>query len=279
MDKPDLYNLGCAPLTLLAAKQVDELWPVLTWPRQPLPVLDIGCGPGDVARKVLAPRLPPGTKLVACDISTKMLEFCRQHNALPGTITYEQLDVVQPDLENSAVWQYAPFGKVFCLLLLHWVPDNRRAVQNIQKLLVPGGVAVFSIIANMVNNTAFEEMAKDSLWARYMQDVEKFVSPYQHSEDQVSDFRQLLQSEGYQVLRCDVAPQVVFFPSEMQRRDFLKSVCPFLDRVPEDQKDNFLDDLLQRMEKLNGLSKDVGSSEEPKYYTHFNMMVAMARKL
>ncbi|XP_047106078.1 uncharacterized protein LOC124775284 [Schistocerca piceifrons] len=126
MDKPDLYNLGCAPLTLLAAKQVDELWPVLTWPMRPLPVLDIGCGPGDVARKILAPRLPPGTKLVACDISTKMLEFYRQHNALPGTITYEQLDVVQPDLENSAVWQYAPFGKVFCLLLLHWVPDNSK---------------------------------------------------------------------------------------------------------------------------------------------------------
>ncbi|XP_049854093.1 juvenile hormone acid O-methyltransferase-like [Schistocerca gregaria] len=279
MDKPDLYNLGCVPLTQLAAKQVDELWLAFNWPRQPLPVLDIGCGPGDVARKVLAPRLPPGTKLVACDISTEMVEFCRQHNALPGTITYEQLDVVQPDLENSAVWQYAPFGKVFCFLLLHWVPDNRRAVQNIHKLLVPGGEAVFSIIANMVFYTVFEEMAKDSRWARYMQDVEKFVSPYQHSEDPVSDFRQLLQSEGYQVLRCDVAPQVLFFPSEMQRRDFMKSVCPFLKRVPEDQKDNFLDDLIQRMEKLNGLSKDVGRSEEPKYYFHFNIMVAMARKL
>ncbi|XP_049855428.1 uncharacterized protein LOC126335994 [Schistocerca gregaria] len=169
MDKPDLYNLGCAPITLLAAKQIDELWSVFTWPKQPLPVLDIGCGPGDVTRKVLAPRLPPGTKLVACDISPEMLEFCRQHNALPGTITYEQLDVVQPDLENSAVWQYAPFGKVFCLLLLHW-------------------------------------------------DVKQFVSPYQHSEDPVSDFRQLLQTEGYQVLRCDVTPEVVFFPSEMQRR-------------------------------------------------------------
>ncbi|XP_049855429.1 juvenile hormone acid O-methyltransferase-like [Schistocerca gregaria] len=168
--------------------------------------------------RVLAPRLPPGTKLVACDISTEMVEFCRQHNALPGTITYEQLDVLQPDLENSAVWQYAPFGKVFCLLMLHWVPDNRRAVQNIHKLLVSGGEAVFSVMASMTHYTAFEEMARDSRWAQYMQDVEQFVSPYQHSEDPESDFRQLLQSEGYQVLRCDVAPEMVFFPSEMQRR-------------------------------------------------------------
>lgn len=279
MDKPQLYTLACSPLTAMAEAQLDALWSQLSWPQTPLPVLDIGCGPGDIARKVLAPRLPAGSRLVACDISPEMLDFCRQHNALPGAITYELLDVVEPRLEDTAVWRLAPFGKVFCLLLLHWVPDYRLAVKNIHKLLVPGGEAVFTVIANMVFNTAYEEMAKEPRWTQYMQDVEKFISPYQHSEDPVDEFSCLLESEGFQVLRCDLSPQKLFFPTAEERREFEKSVCAFLNRIPEEQKDDFLDDWMQRSEKLKGLSQGVGRNGEPEYYNHLNIMTAVARKL
>uniref|UniRef100_P0DY81 4-vinylphenol methyltransferase 1 n=1 Tax=Locusta migratoria TaxID=7004 RepID=4VMT1_LOCMI len=279
MDKPHLYTLGCSPLTAMAEAQLDALWSQLSWPQTPLPVLDIGCGPGDVARKVLVPRLPAGTRLVACDISPEMLDFCRQHNALLGTITYELLDVVEPRLEDTAVWRLAPFGKVFCLLLLHWVPDNRLAVKNIHKLLVPGGEAVFTVIANMALCAAYEEIAKVPRWTQYTQDVEKFVSPYQHSEDPVGEFSRLLESEGFQVLHCDLSPQKVFFPTAEKRREFLKSVCAFLNRIPEEQKDDFLNDWLQLTEKLKGFSQGVGRNGEPEYYNHIILMTALARKL
>ncbi|XP_049799653.1 juvenile hormone acid O-methyltransferase-like [Schistocerca nitens] len=246
VDKPDVYNLACASLTLIAAKQIDALWSDLTWPKRPLPLLEVGCGTGDVARKVLAPRLPPCTKLVACDTSTKNLEFCRLHNALPGTIVYEELNVFKPDLQNSAVWQYAPFGKVFCLMLLHWVPDNRHAVQNIYKLLVPGGEVVFSVIANMVFSAAFEDMAKDSRWSEYMQDLKKFISPYEHCEDPVSEFSQLLKNEGFQVLRCYVAPQRVLFPSKVQRRDPHTELAPY--HISPQVLDTTLPSLLRALE-------------------------------
>ncbi|XP_049855433.1 ubiquinone biosynthesis O-methyltransferase-like [Schistocerca gregaria] len=277
--KPDVSNLACASLTFIAAKQIDALWSDLTWPKRPLPLLEIGCGTGDVATKVTAARLPPCTKLVACDTSSKKLEFCRLHNALPGTIVYEELNVFKPDLQNSAVWQYAPFGKVFCLMLLHWVPDNRHAIQNIHKLLVPGGEVVFSITANMLFSAAFEDIAKDSRWSEHMQDLKKFIFPYEHCEDPLSEFSQLLKSEGLQVLRCYVAPQRVLFPSKVQHTDFLKSVYAFLDCIPEDQKDAFLDDWMQRSEKLKRLSKDVGRSENPKFYSNLNIMVAVTSKL
>uniref|UniRef100_P0DY82 4-vinylphenol methyltransferase 2 n=2 Tax=Locusta migratoria TaxID=7004 RepID=4VMT2_LOCMI len=278
IDKPHLYTLGCCSLTAMASAQLDALWSQLSWPQTPLPVLDIGCGPGDIARKVLAPRLPAGTRLVACDISPEMVDFCRQHNALPGTITYELLDVVEPRLEDTVVWRNGPFGKVFCMLMLHLVPDNRLAVKNIHKLLVPGGEAVFSVIANMALCDAYEEMAKEPRWALYMQDVEKFVSPYQHSEDPVGEFRLLLESEGFQVLRCDLGPQKVFFPTAETHREFLKSVCAFLYRIPEEQKDDFFDDWLQRLEKLKGTSQGVGRNGEAEYYIHLSVITALARK-
>ncbi|XP_049948069.1 juvenile hormone acid O-methyltransferase-like [Schistocerca serialis cubense] len=276
MDKPEMYSRNGADLVVTAAKYVDQLWPLLTWPEPPLPALDIGCGPGDIASKVLAPRLPPGTKLVACDISPEMVEFGRQHNSLTGAITFERLDLLEPDLENSAVWQYTPFGKVFAFMLMHWVPDTRRGVQNVHKLLSIGGEAIFTMIANTGLLAAYEEMAKDPRWAQYTQDVEKFVPPYQHSEDPANEFRRLLQSEGFQVLRCDLSPHSFVCASEAERRDLLTSVCPFVNRVPEDLKDDFIDDWIQCAEKLKGLSKD---AEGPKCYIDIASLVVAARKL
>ncbi|XP_046991527.1 juvenile hormone acid O-methyltransferase-like [Schistocerca americana] len=280
MDKPKLFSRDGAAYTAVAEAQIAELWSILSWPEDPLPVLDVGCGPGDVTKKVIVPRLPPGTKLVACDISPEMLEYCRQHNALPGTITYEPFDVMDPHVERSTVWKYAPYGKVFAVMLMHWVPDNRRVVQNMHKLLAPSGEAVFTIIANMPLFAAYEEMVKDPRWTQYMErDLYKFISPYQHCEDPVSVFGQLLKSEGFQVLRCDVRPQKFVFPSELQRRDALKSVSAFLNRIPEEQKDDFMEDWIQHMEKLGGLTEDAGPAGETKFYMHYNSMVAVGKKL
>ncbi|XP_049856247.1 juvenile hormone acid O-methyltransferase-like isoform X3 [Schistocerca gregaria] len=280
MDKPELFSSAGTPYRALADTQIGELWSALSWPEDPLPVLDVGCGPGDVTKKVIAPRLPPGTKLVASDISPEMLEFCRLHNALPGTITYELFDAMTPHLEKSSVWQYAPFGKVFAVMVMQWLSDNRRAIQNMHKLLVPGGEAVFTVLAKSVHLAAYEELAKDPRWARYMkQDVETFVSPYHRSEDPASEFRQLLQSEGFHVVCCDLSPQTFVFPSEAQRRAALKSVNAFLNRIPEDQKDDFMDDWMHHMEKLGGLTNDTEPTGETKFCMHCTTLAAVGRKL
>ncbi|XP_046988164.1 juvenile hormone acid O-methyltransferase-like [Schistocerca americana] len=281
MDKPELYSRCAAPtFAAVNIRHLEELWPTLTWPDQPLPVLEVGCGPGDITAKFLAPRLPGGTKIVSCDVSPEMLRYAEEHNGRPGVITYESFDAAEKDLEGTAVWKHGPYSKAFALLLLHWVPDNRCAIQNIYRLLAEGGEAVFTVVPYVSVFAAYEEMAEEPRWKIYMEDVRKFVSPYQHSPDPAADLRQLLEAAGFQVLHCWAGEVEVVFRSEQELKEFLVSVNPFLNRLPLGERDDFIDDILQRMYKLNGIIKEVDSnSGESKIIYFFTSMKALAKKL
>ncbi|XP_049772943.1 juvenile hormone acid O-methyltransferase-like [Schistocerca cancellata] len=280
MDKPELYGRYSGPIEAAAARALDEVWPLLRWSRPALPILDIGCGPGDVAAKVLAPWLPRGTKIVACDLSAEMLRYAQANNSLPGVVAYERLDVTDAlQLEQSGVWRRGPYSKAFVFLLLHWLPDNRLALGNIYKLLAPGGEALFTIITKICLYEAYEKMSQDPRWEPYMKDWRNFVSPYCRSQDAAKDFQELLQSEGFEVLYCSVRPEALAFASEEQIRVVLKSVNPFVNRVPEDHRAEFLGEVFQRFCRMNGMTKDVDPmTRETKYNYNYMSMTALARK-
>ena len=117
-----------------AAPALLELLPDLTGRH----VLDLACGHGRLSRE-LARR---DARVVGIDISAVLLEQARgRESSEPLGITYLQADATSPRLLDEE-----RFDLVTCHFGLADIDDLRGAVANVARLLVPGGVFVFSIL-------------------------------------------------------------------------------------------------------------------------------------
>lgn len=116
-------------------------WPEVERFAESLPagarVLDLGCGSGRHAR-VLRDR---GCDVVAVDFSRRLLELGR--NALaPRNVAWIEADAVRLPFRDESV--DAAVG----VAVLHHLPtpdDRRAALEEIRRLLVPGGPAFLSV--------------------------------------------------------------------------------------------------------------------------------------
>jgi SAM-dependent methyltransferase len=101
-------------------------------------VLDLACGHGRLSRE-LARR---GARVVGIDISAVLLEQARARESdEPLGITYLRADATSPTLLDDE-----RFDLVTCHFGLSDIDDLRGAVANAARLLVPGGLLVFSIV-------------------------------------------------------------------------------------------------------------------------------------
>jgi SAM-dependent methyltransferase len=96
-----------------------------------LPMLDAGCGTGLNLR-----HLPPGS--TGLDINPRNVEIVQRR--LPQQV------VVAGDVE-AMPFPDASFGTVLCTEVLEHIPDPQRALDEIRRVLVPGGVLVGSVPA------------------------------------------------------------------------------------------------------------------------------------
>ncbi len=98
-------------------------------------VLDAGCGPG-VYAEILVKR---GAQVVALDASPKMVALARARLG-------EAVPVIQASLENPLNFlENESFNLVVAPLVLDYVRDWRAVFGEFQRVLMPGGVLVFSM--------------------------------------------------------------------------------------------------------------------------------------
>ena len=92
-------------------------------------LLDIGCGTGEHMARYGA----RGFEVAGVDGSEKMLEYARANN--PGA------EIKQADVE-AIPFPDSCFDFVLCIEVLRYLPDSRRCVQEIARVLKPGGVCL-----------------------------------------------------------------------------------------------------------------------------------------
>jgi len=103
-------------------------------------VLDIGTGIGEPALTA-ARRVGPTGRVVATDISARMLDIARERAAALGL---ENVDLVEADAE-ALDFANASFDVVLCRWTLMFLPDPAAALGVMWRLLRPGGRLVVAV--------------------------------------------------------------------------------------------------------------------------------------
>jgi SAM-dependent methyltransferase len=99
-------------------------------------VLDIGCGTGELARRIRDER--PATAVVGCDFSAGMLARARAKNQAASWI---QGDACRLPFRDGS------FDVVISTEAFHWFPDQEAAVREARRVLAPGGRLLLALIA------------------------------------------------------------------------------------------------------------------------------------
>ena len=134
-----------------AAEDYERFWAAQLRPAQDLlltfagirggeRVLDVACGTGLVTLQAASSTGPLG-QVVGTDISEQMGERASAEARRRGVghATFQRMDAETLDLPD------ATFDVAICALGLMYVPDPRRALQEMHRMLAPGGRAVAAV--------------------------------------------------------------------------------------------------------------------------------------
>jgi SAM-dependent methyltransferase len=107
------------------------------------PVLEIGCGTG----RVLLPTARAGINITGLDVSTYMLDVCRQALASESTETQGKVNLVEGDMRDFDL------GRTFALVTSPFRPfqhlisvdDQLSCLDCVRRHLVPGGIFILDI--------------------------------------------------------------------------------------------------------------------------------------
>ena len=137
-----LFDAGALPYALLTAQptwrahggKLADLCGVTTGQR----VLDLGCGPGESAFGML--ERVPGLRVTGLDISPAMIAFAklRQRFERDGA----RVELVLGDATRLP-FSDASFDAVTGHSFLYLVPDTRRVLTEVARVLKPGGTCAF----------------------------------------------------------------------------------------------------------------------------------------
>jgi trans-aconitate 2-methyltransferase len=195
-------------------------------------VLDAGCGTGRVTEMLLE-RLPRG-HVVAVDGSAAMVETARRRldAARVTVICADLLGLALPDQLDAAV-STATF---------HWIFDHDALFARIRAVLRDGGqfVAQCGGAGNLDHARGlFGVLAGQSPYAEHLATIGE-VWHYAT----VADTRERLARAGFEVSACWLEPKPTTPP---RPREFLETVivAPYLEHLPQELRDPFLDEALQ----------------------------------
>ena len=109
----------------------------------PARILDAGCGPAPQARALA--RRYPGTALVALDFSLPMLALARRALGWRARLRGARMLAVCGALERLPL-AAGSIGLAWSNMALHWAADAHAALAELGRVLVPGGLLMFSTL-------------------------------------------------------------------------------------------------------------------------------------
>ncbi len=197
--------------------------------------LDIGCGDGKVTAEI-ATYLKNGT-VVGIDNSGEMIFLATEK--FP-TSKYPNLSFRKVDARALPFHQ--EFDIAFSNAALHWVLDHGPVLEGIYQSLKPDGKVVVQMggkgNASQVLEVLNETMCKNN-WEEYFHN---FSFPYGFYSPE--EYGHWLRGAGFEIINLEFKPKNMVHETTEKFKGWLRSTwLPYLDRIPEILREEFIDAL------------------------------------
>jgi trans-aconitate 2-methyltransferase len=208
-------------------------------------VLDIGCGDGKVTAEI-ARRLTRGSVL-GIDPSTRMIAFAQAHFAGP-----DHSNLAFAVADATAMPDRGAFDLVVSFNALHWVRDQDAALRAIHAALRPTGRAFLEFVPEGPRRAledVIEETCRAERWTRYFA---RHTAPYIHLTPE--QFAARAAANGLRVEGLECLLKTWDFRSRQAFADWTAvGVVAWTDAIPPEERPAFIDDVLDRYGRLDGV--------------------------
>lgn len=199
-------------------------------------ILDLGCGDGRLTKKI-ADLVPEG-KVLGIDASVGMISTAKELNG--SNLSFVCQDINDMDFNNE-------FNLIFSNAALHWVKNHEQLLSLCRKALNCKGTIRFNfagdgncsnfyeVIRQVINNLVYMEYFTNFEWPWYMprpSEYEKLAEQYEFSELRIWE---------------ENADRYFNTKDEMIMWIDQPSIVPFLKLIPDDKKEGFRNEVVQRM--------------------------------
>lgn len=198
-------------------------------------VLDVGCGDGRTTA-AMAQSVPRG-RVVGVDLSADMIAHATRQHLHPGVdnLRFQQADA-------AALAFTSEFSVVFSNATLHWVADQRAAVQGIARALRPGGRFIAQMggqgnFAEVV--AAVEHVARTPRWRDVMRSGEM---PYRFHNP--ATYEGWLREAGLDTQECQLIAKDMAHEDPTAFIGWLRTAWhPYTAAVPLELRDALIEDI------------------------------------
>jgi len=201
-------------------------------------VLDIGCGDGRTTAEV-AKQLQNGS-ILGIDNSEEMIHFARKkfsQKRFPN-LTFEITDARNLSFEDE-------FDIIFSNACLHWIIDHLPILEGIKKCLKSFGKVILQMAGKGSGSKIVEVMEtnlKSKKWSEYFTD---FSSP--HGFYGPEEYKSWLKDVGLKAKKVELIPRDMIHKRIEGLKAWIRTTwLPYTDRIPEDLRQEFIDDMVNR---------------------------------
>jgi trans-aconitate 2-methyltransferase len=202
--------------------------------RPNLKVVDLGCGTGELTRK-LADTLPD-SDVTGIDSSSQMLDAARAKSFASPHLRFEQGDQAQ----LTGEWDL-----IFSNAALHWTENHAELIAKLYRQLTPGGQIAVQIPSNHnhISHQIYREIASEEPFKSYLNDFQRYAPVLS-----IDEYARLFFEQGAEKI-------VVFekiYPHVLEDSDAVvewisgTALVPYFERIGE-HKEEFVDAIRAKM--------------------------------
>ncbi|XP_055703818.1 juvenile hormone acid O-methyltransferase-like [Phlebotomus papatasi] len=234
--------------------------------------IDLGCGPGDVTLDIIWPLLPREShRLVCLDICPDQLDRCREEMA-GKEVSFAQVDLGK----RQDLSELGKFDHAISLMCLHWIRDQRIALENIHDLLRSQGDFFFSFVADCPNRKIDAVLVESEKWKGLFNGIPCFCDMYWRSEDPGELFKDLLSEIGFGEIVVETRKVVYQWKTSEEFISYYRTFSRLLKFVPSHLIPEFLSDQVDLATKYNLLASQRNPEDPVDPYV---IVVGFARKI
>ncbi|KAG0435264.1 hypothetical protein HPB47_018590 [Ixodes persulcatus] len=185
------------------------------------------------------------------DKSEVLIQYAREHFAHPK-ICYDVLDIGSKHNVSDFVERYGEFDRVYSFFCLHWMRDQEAVLENVARLMKPGGECFLIFNASSPPMRFHKKLATMHRWEKYRKILEGPIPPsvgLETKEDLISYVKGLLKTAELTPKTCEVMTMEHKFASLEHLIDFQMAFNRLGRNIMEEERPLLLKDVTEECTK------------------------------